>query len=108
MTSGSTFLASYGAFEKEKHRNYFYTLELSQNKSSLTDFEITSLHLVKGETRHNSVEVLSRGLGFEFALLRLSADAGFLFSMDKYALDEIDYGISRSVVGLNLSAVPIL
>ncbi|WP_141734490.1 hypothetical protein [Oligoflexus tunisiensis] len=102
QAEAATLMLSYGALEQANQKDNFYTLEAAKNQGELTDFEVISLNHAKGQTLHDSVEVLSRGLGVDFAILRLSADIGYLFSLDKYALDEVDYGISRSVLGLAL------
>jgi hypothetical protein len=99
----ATVLASYGAYEQNTDRESFFTLEAFSNKRNYDDFEFTSVNHVKGQTINDSVEVISRGLAFDFELLRLNFDIGYFFSLDKYALDEIDYGISRSIIGGGLS-----
>src|SRR5688500_10521498 len=85
----ATVLASYGAYEQDASRANFYTLEASSAKKSLEDFEFISVNHIDGQTIHDSLEVISRGLGFDFEPLRLNIDIGYCFSMDKYALDEI-------------------
>ncbi len=102
-SKAATVLASYGAYEQNTNRETFYTLEAAANNKSFEDFELTSVNHVQGHTINDSLEVISRGLGFDFELLRLNVDIGYFFSLDKYALDEIDYGISRSIVGAGLS-----
>ncbi len=102
-SKAATVLASYGAYEQNTNRETFYTLEAAANNKSFEDFELTSVNHVQGHTINDSLEVISRGLGFDFEPLRLNVDIGYFFSLDKYALDEIDYGISRSIVGAGLS-----
>jgi hypothetical protein len=99
----ATVLASYGAFEQDASRTNFYTLEASSARKSFEDFEFTSVNHIDGQTINDSLEVISRGLGFDFEPIRLNVDIGYYFSLDKYALDEIDYGISRSIAGAGLS-----
>lgn len=99
----ATVLASYGAYDQDADRETFYTLEASSAQKSFGDFELTSMNHVQGETINDSLEIISRGLGFDFEPLRLNVDIGYFFSLDKYALDEIDYGISRSIIGAGLS-----
>jgi hypothetical protein len=99
----ATVLASYGAYDQDTRRENFYTLEASSARKSFEDFEFTSVNHVEGKTINDSIEIISRGLGFDFEPLRLNVDIGYFFSLDKYALDEIDYGISRSIVGAGLS-----
>ncbi len=102
-SKAATILASYGAYDQDANRETFYTLEAASNKKSFEDFELTSVNHVQGHTINDSLEIISRGLGFDFEPLRLNVDIGYFFSLDKYALDEIDYGISRSIVGAGLS-----
>lgn len=99
----ATVLASYGAYDQDADRETFYTLEASSAKKNFGDFELTSMNHVKGQSINDSLEIISSGLGFDFEPLRLNVDLGYFFSLDKYALDEIDYGISRSIVGAGLS-----
>jgi len=99
----ATVLASYGAFDQDTSRQNFYTLEASSAKKSFEDFELTSVNHIDKETINDSIEVISRGLGFDFEPLRINVDIGYFFSLDKYAHDEIDYAISRSIAGAGLS-----
>lgn len=101
--AATTLLASYGAFEQGEDKQNFYTLEAASARGNLADFEFTSLNHVDETTVNDSIELISSGLGFDFAPFRLHADIGYLFSIDKYALDEIDYGISRSIIGGGLN-----
>jgi hypothetical protein len=99
----ATVLASYGAFDQDSIRQNFYTLEASSAKKSFEDFELTSVNHIDKETINDSIEVISRGLGFDFEPLRINVDVGYFFSLDKYARDEIDYAISRSIAGAGVS-----
>ncbi|HYX33867.1 MAG TPA: hypothetical protein VE954_12195 [Oligoflexus sp.] len=98
----ATLLASYGAFEKTDVHKSFYKFEVAQDKGGLGDFELASLNHIDEKTIRDSIEFVSRGLGFDFEPVRLHLDLGYMFSIDKFALDEIDYGISRSVLGAGL------
>jgi hypothetical protein len=103
QASAATILASYGAYEKADLHEGFYKFEAGQAKGGLGDFEIASLSHIEEKTIWDSIEFVSRGLGFDFDPVRLHLDIGYMFSMDKFALDEIDYGISRSILGGGLN-----
>lgn len=102
-TQAITLLASYGAFERDSLQRNFYTLEASSTGKSFTDFELMSVNHIDKETINDSLEVVSRGLGFDFEPLRINLDLGYLFALDTYARDEIDYAVSRSIAGVALS-----
>jgi hypothetical protein len=99
----ATVLASYGAYEQNTEQESFFTLEAYSNRKNYDDFVFTSVNHVKGQTINDSAEIISRGLAFDVEVLRLNFDIGYFFSLDKFALDEIDYGISRSIIGAGLS-----
>lgn len=99
----ATVLASYGAHEQDASRENFYTLEALSANKNLADFEFISVNHIQKQTINDSMEIISRGLGFDFEPLRLNVDIGYFLSIDKYARDEIDYGISRSIAGVGLS-----
>ena len=96
-------LASYGAFDEGGDRQALYTLEASSAQKGFGDFELTSMNHSDGQTVNDSLELIYRGIGFDFEPFRLNLDIGYISSLDKFVVDEFDYGVSRSIVGMGLS-----
>ncbi len=89
-----------GLFTESNETKTFYLLELSQDKLSFADFQINALaHSNDSETIYDSAEFLYQGVGLDFDPLRINLELGYVFSLDKFVLDEVDYGVSRSVIG---------
>ncbi len=98
----TTVLASYGAYDRDAKRETFYMFEANSTANEFDDFELTLLNHVRGRPNPDSLEIISRGLGFDFEFLRPRLDIGYLFTFDKYALDEIDYNIPHAILGAGL------
>ncbi|MCX6132089.1 MAG: hypothetical protein NTX25_23915 [Proteobacteria bacterium] len=100
----SAFTAAYGSFLEETKTYPLYILEFELNKQSFFDFEANSINHSDSLTINDSAELVYQGIGFDFEPFRLNLELGFFFSLDKLVLDEVDYGVSRSIGGLRLSS----
>lgn len=94
------FAAGVGSFTENTKSYPLYLLELKQDKKNISDFEVGALaHSSTKETVYDVGQILYQGFGFDFDPLRLNLELGYSWSLDKFVLDEVDYGISHSVVG---------